>query len=256
MSTYNWSKKFSSIPKSLRKVLAYLAKSIAPNNLNKLYNLLPGINKHINFGHKIHKGANVLETSTLTDLYYIFTSHWQNPTEVVINSKEPGTFLTEFKPDFQNLNNYEKMMALDLITYLPNDILVKVDRTSMASSLEVRAPFLDHNLIEYAWKIPHSLKFRDGKGKWIIRKILNKYVPKDLTERPKMGFGVPLGAWLRGPLKEWGENLLNEKRLLEEGHFNPKLIRDKWQEHLSNKNNWEDDLWNVLMFQAWKDTNK
>ena len=144
---------------------------------------------------------------------------------------------------------------LDLITFLPNSILVKVDRASMASSLEARVPFLDHELIEYVWKIPHSLKLRNGKGKWILRKILNNYVPKYLTDRPKKGFGIPLDIWLRGPLKDWVENLINEKRLSQEGYFDSKLIRNKWKEHLSNKNNWQYDLWNVLMFQAWLDTN-
>ena len=255
MSTNNWSKKFNSIPISLRKILTYAVKLISQKNWNKLFKLLPGLNQHINYGHKIYKGAKALEANTLSDLYYILISHWQNPTEVVTNSKESQTFLSEFKPELLNFNNHQKMMILDLITFLPNSILVKIDRASMASSLEARVPFLDHELIEYSWKIPHSLKYRNGKGKWILRQILNNYVPKNLTERPKMGFGIPLGTWLRGPLRDWAENLLNEKRLMQEGYFNPKLIRDKWQEHLSNKHNWQYDLWNVLMFQAWIDSN-
>jgi asparagine synthase (glutamine-hydrolysing) len=172
-----------------------------------------------------------------------------------MNSKEPETFLTKLKPELSGLNDYQKMMALDLITYLPNDILVKVDRAAMSNSLETRVPFLNHKLIEYVWKIPHSLKFRNGQGKWILRQILNQYIPKNLTERPKMGFGIPLDTWLRGPLRDWAENLLNEKRLIQEGYFNPKPIRDKWAEHLSEKRNWQYDLWNVLMFQAWIDSN-
>ena len=255
ISTNNWLNKFSSIPISLREILAYALKLISQNNWNKLFKLLPGLNQHVNYGHKIHKGAKALETSTLLDLYNIFFSHWQNPTEVVINSREQGNFLSDFKSEVLNFNNHQKMMLLDLITYLPNSILVKVDRASMASSLEARVPFLDHKLIEYVWKIPHALKFRDGNGKWILKQILNKYVPKNLTERPKKGFGIPIGFWLRGPLKDWAENLLNEKKLSQEGYFNTKLIRDKWKEHLSNKNNWQYDLWNVLMFQAWIDSN-
>ena len=255
MSTNNWSKKFNSVPISLRKILAYAVKLISQKNWNKLFKLLPGLNQHINYGHKIHKGAKALEANTLSDLYYILISHWQNPTEVVTNSKEPPTFLSEFNPELLNFNNHQKMMMLDLITFLPNSILVKVDRASMASSLEARVPFLDHELIEYSWKIPHSLKFRNGKGKWILRQILSNYVPKNLTERPKKGFGIPIGIWLRGPLRDWAENLLNEKRLTQEGYFNPKQIRDKWQEHLLNKHNWQYDLWNVLMFQAWIDSN-
>ena len=113
--------------------------------------------------------------------------------------------------------------------------------------------FLDHNLIEYVWRISHSLKFKKGEGKWILKQILNKYVPKHLTDRPKMGFGIPIGAWLRGPLRDWAENLLDQKRLQQEGYFNSKLIRDKWTEHLSCKRDWQYDLWNVLMFQAWID---
>ena len=241
------------VPKSFKKILASGLQSISPQNLVKISNLLPGLNQYANFGDKIHKGANVLEAETLSDLYYMLCSQWQNPTEVVINSKEPGTLLTELKPKLKGLNSQQQMMALDLITYLPDDILVKVDRAAMASSLETRTPFLDHKLIENVWKIPHSLKYRNGQGKWILRQILNKHVPKNLTERPKMGFGIPLDSWLRGPLKDWAENLLNEKRLQEEGYYNSTLIRDKWKEHLSGRRNWQHQLWNVLMFQSWID---
>lgn len=256
---YVMSKKFSNIyrymPLSLRKILKSGLQSISPQNWSKISKLLPGFSEYSNFGDKIYKVANVLEAKTLYDLYYMLCSHWQNPTEAVINSKEPGTLLTEIKTELKGLNSQQQMMALDFITYLPNDILVKVDRAAMASSLETRVPFLDHKLIEYVWKIPQSLKLRDGQGKWILRQILNQYVPKNLTERPKMGFGVPIDTWLRGPLKDWAENLLNEKRLQQEGYFNPKLIRDKWSEHLNGKKNWQYDLWDVLMFQAWIDAN-
>ena len=240
ISTNNRSKKLNLIPLSLRKILAYGIKSISPNNW---------------IGYKMHKGANALEAETLSNLYYILCSQWQDPTKTVINSKEPSTLLTNLKPELKGLNSQQEMMVLDFITYLPNDILVKLDRATMASSLETRVPFLDHKLIEYVWTIPHSLKLKKGDGKWILKQILNQYDPKNLTERPKMGFGVPLGSWLRGPLRDWAENLLNEKRLMQEGYFNPKLIRDKWSEHLSNKKNWEHALWNVLMFQAWIDAN-
>ena len=244
---------FRLMPQSFRKIFSSGLQSISTENWTTISKLLPGLKKYSNFGDKIHKGANVLKAKTSHELYYMLCSHWQNPTEAVINSKESGTLLTEFKPDFQGLNNQQQMMVLDFLTYLPDDILVKVDRAAMASSLETRIPFLDHNLIEYVWRISHSLKFKKGEGKWILKQILNKYVPKHLTDRPKMGFGIPIGAWLRGPLRDWAENLLDQKRLQQEGYFNSKLIRDKWTEHLSCKRDWQYDLWNVLMFQAWID---
>lgn len=254
---YLMSKKFLNmfrfIPLSLRKILASSIQLISSQNWNKISNYLPGLNDHVNFGDKIHKGASVLESQTLYDYYYKLCSHWKNPNKVVVNCKEPKTLLTDLNQDLKNFDIQQQMMILDFITYLPDDILTKVDRAAMACSLETRVPFLDHKLIEHVWKIPHSLKFRNGKGKWILRQILEQYVPKDLTERPKMGFGVPIGIWLRGPLKDWAENLLSEKRLKQEGFFNPKPIRDKWMEHLSGKKNWQYDLWDILMFQAWID---
>jgi asparagine synthase (glutamine-hydrolysing) len=254
---YLMGKKFSNIsrfmPLSLRKILALSIQLISPQKWNKVYNFLPGLNEYVNFGDKIHKGASVLESETLYDYYYKLCSHWKNPNKVVVNCKEPKTLLTDLNYDLKNFNIQQQMMILDFITYLPDDILTKVDRAAMACSLETRVPFLDHKLIEYVWKIPHSLKFRNGKGKWILRQILEQYIPKNLIERPKMGFGVPIGIWLRGPLQDWAENLLSETRLKQEGFFNSKLIRDKWMEHLSGKKNWQYDLWDVLMFQAWKD---
>ena len=243
------------IPLTFRKIISNGIKSVSPQSWNRLSKFLPGLNNYSKFGDKIHKGADILNARTLFDIYYILCSHWQNPTKTVINSEEPGTFLTDLRPKLKGLNSQQQMMVLDFITYLPNDILVKVDRAAMSSSLETRIPFLDHKLIEYVWKIPHSLKFRNGNGKWILKKILNKYVPKNLTERPKMGFEIPIGSWLRGPLRDWAENLLNKKRLQQEKYFNPELIRDKWEEHLSGKKNWQYDLWDILMFQAWIDEN-
>lgn len=247
---------FNLMPLSLRKIFALSIESISAQNWNKISKFLPGLKKYKNFGDKIHKGASVLEAKTIYDLYYMLCSHWKNPTEVVINSKEPNIFSNEFTKELKGLNSQETMMVNDLITYLPNDILVKVDRAAMASSIETRIPFLDHKLIEYVWKIPHSLKLKKGNGKWILKQILSKYVPTSLTERPKMGFGVPIETWLRGPLRDWAENLLNERRLKQEGYFNHNFVQKKWSEHLSGGRNWQSDLWDVLMFQAWIDDNK
>jgi asparagine synthase (glutamine-hydrolysing) len=143
------------------------------------------------------------------------------------------------------------MMAMDFQTYLPDDILVKVDRAAMANSLETRIPFLDHRVIELAWRMPAEWKIRNGHGKWLSRQVLYRHVPREIVDRPKMGFAVPLHEWLRGPLREWAEDLLNSTRMQEQGFLEPEPIRLRWQSHLAGSSNEQYPLWNVLMFQAW-----
>lgn len=243
----------------VRSVAAHGIHALSPATWNKLLSpiqpILPSSLRMANIGDKLYKGASVLSSKSIDDLYLGLVSHW-NPDEIVLDAAEPATFLRGNVPRLDGLDSVQRMMALDSISYLPDDILVKVDRAAMAVSLEGRVPFLDHRVVEFAWQIPQSLKLKDGVGKWILRQVLYKYVPKELMERPKMGFGIPIGDWLRGPLKEWAESLLSEDRLRREGYFHPEIIRSKWAEHLSGRRNWQSQLWTVLMFQAWLENEK
>ena len=199
----------------------------------------------------MHKLATLL-TEDGQGFYQSLLSHWMEPERIVAGGREPGGLITdprvrEVVPDVM-----ERMQYLDTLTYLPDDILTKVDRASMAVSLEARVPLLDHRVVAFSWSLPPAMKVRKGVGKWLLRQVLYRYVPPELVDRPKMGFGVPIDVWLRGPLRDWAEDLLDERRLKGEGILNPAPIRAKWREHLSGKHNWQYLLWDVLMFQAWK----
>lgn len=256
---YFWAKniwnKIGYMPMPMRKMAVKGINKFSPELLNQLlgsiFRYLPSRFRVTNPGDKAHKLAEILDASGSDEIYWRLVSHWKQPSDVVVGAVEPETVLTN-KVNWPKLNNLEyRMMYLDSMSYLPDDILTKVDRAAMGVSLETRIPFLDHRLIEYAWSLPLSMKIRNGQGKWLLRQLLYKYVPKKLIERPKMGFGIPIDSWLRGPLREWAEELLKESRLKQEGFFNPKLIRKKWLEHLSGQRNWQYHLWDVLMFQAW-----
>ncbi|MDA9801496.1 asparagine synthase (glutamine-hydrolyzing) [Candidatus Pseudothioglobus singularis] len=242
--TYQWWDKINITPILLRKILSKGMLKVPPRYWDLVGNIFEGIS-----GNNISKIAKVISLSDEASLYKYFISNWDDPASVVIGSNEPRTQIYDTKI---NLNSIvEEMMLMDALTYLPDDILTKVDRAAMGVSLETRIPMLDHRVIEFAWQLPLSMKIRNGQGKWILRQLLNQYVPNELIERPKMGFGVPIDSWLRGPLRDWAECLLSDSRLRSEGYFNSKLIREKWCQHLSGDRNWQHHLWDILMFQAW-----
>lgn len=243
------------IPRPLRGLAAKMITSVSPQRLDRIAeafsSVMPSELNAGRAGDKLHKLAEIIDKESIEALYKDLVSHWKSPSSVVPGSHEPSTVITD-KSQWADLDDFTlRMMYLDTMTYLPDDILAKVDRAAMGVSLETRVPFLDHRVVEFAWKLPLSLKVRQGQGKWILKQVLYKYVPKELIERPKMGFGVPIDAWLRGPLRDWAEELLDENRLRREGFFDPSPIREKWVEHLSGKRNWQYHLWDILMFQAW-----
>ena len=250
-------KMFSKImkgPISIRQLISSAIFTMTEEKWNTLLNNFLS-ERFADIGHKLHKVANVLPAKSIRDMHFKLVSQIQNPSDWLLNANEYKTSLNDDTKRFVELNPIEQMMAYDLITYLPTDILTKVDRAAMAVSLETRVPFLDLNVIEFSASLPMEFKIRNGVTKWALREVLYKHVPKDLIERPKMGFGVPLAEWLRGPLQDWAESLLDEKRLHQEGFFDVEFVRNKWLEHLSGKRNWHHQLWNVLMFQAWLEKN-
>jgi asparagine synthase (glutamine-hydrolysing) len=242
------------MPKAARGGVARALMALSPQRWDKIFAALgPILPRRLQASlpsDKLHKLAGILACASPEAMYRRLVSFWE-PGSVVLGASEPPTALTDHGqwahiPDFT-----QRMMFLDLVSYLPDDILAKVDRASMAVSLEARVPLLDHRVAEFAWTLPLAMKIRDGQGKWPLRQVLYKYVPSDLIERPKTGFGVPIDSWLRGPLRHWAESLLDLARLSREGYFNPEPIQEKWKEHLSGRRNWQYQLWSVLMFQAW-----
>lgn len=211
------------------------------------YPRLSAVLKEVRTGHRFLKFDNRKE------LYASMTTHWSNTKDVVIGAKVEGGTADAIEDRLSRFPDMEYMMMTDLMSYLPDDILVKVDRAGMGVGLETRMPFLDHRVVEYALHLPTHFKFSNGAGKWILKQILRRYLPASLFERPKMGFNIPLDDWLRGPLRDWADSLLDASRLKKEGYFHASPIRSKWEEHLDGKANWPNQIWNVLMFQSWLD---
>jgi asparagine synthase (glutamine-hydrolysing) len=247
------------VPRRLRQNCASLIQSIAPAQWDRMFSLpmrvLPQRMRPSLVGEKLHKAAEVMGLGSSAEVYDALVSFWQRPEEAVIGSEKPETQAAA--PAFvPSENNVRRMMHLDLVRYLPDDILVKVDRASMSVGLECRVPLLDHRLVEFTWRVPLNVRRRGGQSKWPLRQVLYRHVPRDLIERPKSGFAVPIDSWLRGPLRDWAEGLLDERRLAGEGFFNPSVIRAAWTSHQSGRRNLHHQLWGVLMFQAWHETQR
>jgi asparagine synthase (glutamine-hydrolysing) len=239
------------VPAGLGRALACGLEVAGPALWDGFFRALPARYRPRLGVEKMHKAAGLFSASGVSG-YLSLVSAWQYPEAVVCGAKEAKSPIFEEGLATALPDALDRMQYLDTLTYLPDDILTKVDRASMAVALEVRVPMLDHRIVEFTWRLPTRFKMRRRRGKWLLRQLLYRHVPKTLVERPKTGFAVPLGNWLKGPLRDWAEDLLSEQRLAEGGLLNPAPIRARWQEHLTDRRNWHASLWNVLMFQAWR----
>jgi asparagine synthase (glutamine-hydrolysing) len=242
----------ASVPTVLHKSLHAILRSTPAPVLNAaLQFTTPSMVRRRRTRTEWQQVAAALQDPSGESFYRTVMSHWLDPKTLVRGAGDLSDSFVDHSrlPDLSDFR--KRMMYVDAISYLPDDILVKVDRAGMSVSLETRMPLLDHRVVELAWRLPMDLKVRDGVGKWLLRQVLHRHVPKALVERPKMGFGLPVDKWLRGPLREWAETLLGESRLESEGFFSPARVRAAWDAHLSGRVDQHSLLWNVLMFQSW-----
>jgi asparagine synthase (glutamine-hydrolysing) len=250
-------KRLSKVPKPLRQVSGYAAQALPEKTwelIGGAYNRLrPGSAGISGLGTKVHRlGERLRLTDSLDDLHRNMASTWIEPETVMAgNVSEPPSHLDDPLPAFGADDPAMRMMLQDMRSYMPDDILCKVDRAAMGVSLETRTPFLDPDVIALAARLPMAMKIRDGQGKWALRQVLYQHVPREMIERPKVGFAIPIGIWLRGPLRDWAEELLSPERLAKDGFFDPEIIRQTWAEHLSGRRDWSARIWTILMFQAW-----
>lgn len=243
----------SPVPLFLRKIASSSIASLSPQQWDQLVTTF-GI-KYPTPGDRLYKLASILGCPDEWSFYDRLVSCWLNTDNLVLNTTVSSHPLAKYTDNYMSGNFVSEMMLNDLATYLPDDILVKVDRASMSVSLESRIPFLNHHLIEFAASLPLSMKLRDNQTKWLLRQVLYKYVPKEMIERPKQGFGIPIDTLLRTSLRDWAESLLDSKKIRSAGLLNDAVIQQKWAEHLSGKRNWQHHLWSVLMFQSWLEEN-
>ena len=236
------------VPAPVRTYVGKAVTQISPGSWDRLTSL-PMVSRIPMLGDKVHKVGRMLQTPMgIADIYRASSEEWSG--HLPLTSSSRLTAAIDAPPTLRGTAE-EQMMHWDMQSYLPNDILTKVDRAAMAASLETRVPLLDHRVIEQAWRTPLAFKVRDGQGKWALRQILYRYVPRQLIERPKAGFAIPIGAWLRGPLRDWAESLLSPDALAGQPALDAAAIQKRWAEHLSGKHDRTASLWGVLMFQAW-----
>lgn len=240
-------KRMKFMPAIMRKTMADMIQLMPTNRLDAL------MRSHPQFGTRLHKAASIFGLASSDEIYMRLISQWDTPSELVLNSNEPEIPLTQNQKFPHPMGFAEQMMFKDALSYLPNSVLTKVDRASMAVSLEARAPLLDTRIYDYVWSLPFNMKIRGQSGKYLLREVLARYIPRELFERPKQGFAMPVGEWLKTDLKDWAENLLDEKRLTEDGYLNADIVRKTWKEHQQGQGQHAGKLWNILMFQAWHD---
>ncbi|MGO8881774.1 MAG: asparagine synthase (glutamine-hydrolyzing) [Desulfomonilaceae bacterium] len=243
-------------PRILKQLFSILIRQLPVKTLDVLAYPMNTIFKSLEYhdrkiGNRLKKYAGLFSQSSRMENYRTYISYSFSSENPVLGGKEPTTVFSKNIDANNSLDYFQLMALLDILTYLPDDILVKVDRASMAVALEARVPFLDHRVVEFASAVPTNMKIRAGSGKWILKEILKKYIPLKLTERPKMGFAVPVGEWLRGPLKNWCQDLLNQNEISDECVLDANIIQRLWKEHLSREWDRSPQLWGILMFRSW-----